>query len=87
MVCVRLIPKHIPEQQARKYITKKYHTRYKKNGKMDKVSVDRLVDLVIKSEMRERSVQQLAITPKALRDTAELYGRCQDLRSYPACVS
>ncbi len=59
MVCVRLIPKHIPEQQARKYVTKKYHTKYKKDGKMDKRSVDHLVDLVITSEMKERSIHQL----------------------------
>ncbi len=80
MVCVRLIPKHIPEQQARKYITKKYHTKYKKDGKMDKRSVDHLVDLVITSEMKERSIHQLAITPKILRDNSELRSRVIDLK-------
>ncbi len=52
LVCVRIVPPHIPLSQARRYVVKKHGVRFNKTGMMSKASVDRLVDIVLRWELK-----------------------------------
>ncbi len=64
MVCSRLVPDHIPEAQARRYVVKKHAVGFRSNGKMYKASIDDLVDIVVEKEKKVNTTNVSYKTPK-----------------------